>query len=223
MGSTLGTEVLLKWSHQAAAFPRVRCGLWRTLCSVPALARGAGWWLVRTLASSSKLCLLFLDLVSMLACGFPFLGPCGRRLVGAAGKEVPGRAWDTGAVERPVCFQGAALATCDRGLGVWWEEGNHVCVRACMFAVTGCAKCVCSPHVQVVSGMNYFLDVQLGRTTCTKSEANLDSCPFHDQPHLKRVCACWGQGWGCPWGYVTAAAGGVMGKDACVHMMAVCL
>lgn len=108
-------------------------GYGRTLCSVPALAWGAGWLLVHTLASSSKLCLLFLDLVSMLACGFPFLGPCGRCLVGAAGKEVPGRAWDTGADGRPLCFQGVALATSDHGLGVWWEEGNHVyvCVRAC--------------------------------------------------------------------------------------------
>ena len=76
---------------------------------------------------------------------------------------------------------------------------------------------------QVVSGMNYFLDVELGRTTCTKSQANLDSCPFHNQPHLKRVCVCWGQGWGCPWGHVTAVAGGVMGKGGCVHMTAVCL
>ena len=202
-------------------------GYGRTLCSVPALAWGAGRFLVRTLAGSSKLCLLFLDLVSMLACGFPFLGPCGRLLIGAAGKEVPGRAWDTGAVKRPLCFQGAALATCDHGLGVWWEECNHVCVCVCvcvcMFTVTGCANCVCSLHIQVVSGMNYFLDVELGRTTCTKSQANLDSCPFHNQPHLKRVCACWGQRWGCPWGHVTAVAGGMIGKDARVHMTAVCL
>ena len=46
-------------------------------------------------------------------------------------------------------------------------------------------------HKQVVSGMNYFLDVQLGRTTCTKSQANLDNCPFHDQPHLKVYVVPW--------------------------------
>ena len=33
-------------------------------------------------------------------------------------------------------------------------------------------------HKQVVSGMNYFLDVQLGRTTCTKSQANLRQLSF---------------------------------------------
>ncbi|XP_008708214.1 cystatin-C-like [Ursus maritimus] len=39
---------------------------------------------------------------------------------------------------------------------------------------------------QVVAGMNYFLEVEIGRTTCTKSQPNLDSCPFHDQPHLMK-------------------------------------
>ena len=52
---------------------------------------------------------------------------------------------------------------------------------------------------QVVSGMNYFLDVELGRTTCTKSQANLDSCPFHNQPHLKREKLCSFQVYVVPW------------------------
>uniref|UniRef100_A0A8C2R6R4 Cystatin domain-containing protein n=1 Tax=Capra hircus TaxID=9925 RepID=A0A8C2R6R4_CAPHI len=52
---------------------------------------------------------------------------------------------------------------------------------------------------QVVSGMNYFLDVKLGRTTCTKSQTNLDSCPFHDQPHLKREKLCSFQVYVVPW------------------------
>ncbi|KAF6087700.1 cystatin C [Phyllostomus discolor] len=42
---------------------------------------------------------------------------------------------------------------------------------------------------QVVAGLNYFLDVEIGRTTCTKSQPNLASCPFHIQPHLRKVCA----------------------------------
>ena len=58
-----------------------------------------------------------------------------------------------------------------------------------MCAAGRCCKRVCSLRVQVVSGMNYFLDVEVGRTTCTKSQANLDNCPFHDQPHLKKVHA----------------------------------
>ncbi|KAM9059495.1 cystatin-C-like [Megaptera novaeangliae] len=52
---------------------------------------------------------------------------------------------------------------------------------------------------QVVSGMNYFLDVEVGRTTCTKSQANLDNCPFHDQPHLKKQKLCAFQVYIVPW------------------------
>ncbi|KAH0514670.1 Cystatin-C [Microtus ochrogaster] len=40
---------------------------------------------------------------------------------------------------------------------------------------------------QIVAGVNYYLDVMVGRTTCTKSQPNLAECPFHDQPHLMRV------------------------------------
>ncbi|CAK7289353.1 CST3 [Vulpes lagopus] len=52
---------------------------------------------------------------------------------------------------------------------------------------------------QVVSGMNYFLEVEIGRTTCTKSQPNLDNCPFHDQPHLMRKTLCSFQVYTVPW------------------------
>uniref|UniRef100_A0A8C8ZMT3 Cystatin C n=1 Tax=Prolemur simus TaxID=1328070 RepID=A0A8C8ZMT3_PROSS len=52
---------------------------------------------------------------------------------------------------------------------------------------------------QVVAGMNYFLDVKIGRTTCTKSQPNLDNCPFHEQPHLKREELCSFQIYTVPW------------------------
>ncbi|XP_012508572.1 PREDICTED: cystatin-C [Propithecus coquereli] len=52
---------------------------------------------------------------------------------------------------------------------------------------------------QVVAGMNYFLDVKIGRTTCTKSQPNLDKCPFHEQPHLKREELCSFQIYSVPW------------------------
>lgn len=69
-----------------------------------------------------------------------------------------------------------------------------------MCAAGRCCKGVCSLHVQVVSGMNYFLDVEIGRTTCTKSQDNLDNCPFHDQPQLKKVRGLMGAGVGVPMG-----------------------
>ncbi|CAK6445200.1 unnamed protein product [Pipistrellus nathusii] len=39
----------------------------------------------------------------------------------------------------------------------------------------------------VAAGMNYFLGVKIGRTTCTKSQPNLAACPFQEQPNLKEA------------------------------------
>ncbi|KAM9248424.1 cystatin-C-like [Dugong dugon] len=52
---------------------------------------------------------------------------------------------------------------------------------------------------QIVSGVNYFLDVEIGRTICTKSQPNLATCPFHDQPHLKKKALCSFQIYTVPW------------------------
>ncbi|XP_052039798.1 cystatin-C [Apodemus sylvaticus] len=52
---------------------------------------------------------------------------------------------------------------------------------------------------QLVAGVNYFLDVEMGRTTCTKSQPNLTDCPFHDQPHLMRKSLCSFQIYSVPW------------------------
>ncbi|XP_036274627.1 cystatin-C [Pipistrellus kuhlii] len=52
---------------------------------------------------------------------------------------------------------------------------------------------------QVVAGMNYFLDVKIGRTTCTKSQPNLAACPFHEQPNLKKEALCSFQIYTVPW------------------------
>ncbi|KAL4833455.1 hypothetical protein H8958_019468 [Nasalis larvatus] len=43
---------------------------------------------------------------------------------------------------------------------------------------------------QVVGGTNYFLDVELGRTTCTKSQPNLDTCAFQEEPELQKKQLC---------------------------------
>ncbi|XP_029774674.1 cystatin-C-like [Suricata suricatta] len=52
---------------------------------------------------------------------------------------------------------------------------------------------------QVVAGMNYFLNVEIGRTKCTKSEPNLESCPFYEQPDLLRKKLCFFQIHTIPW------------------------
>ncbi|XP_032767076.1 cystatin-C-like [Rattus rattus] len=52
---------------------------------------------------------------------------------------------------------------------------------------------------QLVAGINYYLDVEMGRTTCTKSQTNLTNCPFHGQPHLMRKALCSFQIYSVPW------------------------
>ncbi|XP_028611101.1 cystatin-C [Grammomys surdaster] len=52
---------------------------------------------------------------------------------------------------------------------------------------------------QLVAGVNYLLEVEIGRTTCTKSQPNLSDCPFHDQPHLMRKALCFFQIYSVPW------------------------
>ncbi|XP_008139370.1 cystatin-C-like [Eptesicus fuscus] len=52
---------------------------------------------------------------------------------------------------------------------------------------------------QLVAGLNYFLDVEIGRTTCTKSQPNLANCPFHEQPNLKKAALCSFQIYTVPW------------------------
>uniref|UniRef100_A0A670K893 Cystatin C n=1 Tax=Podarcis muralis TaxID=64176 RepID=A0A670K893_PODMU len=42
---------------------------------------------------------------------------------------------------------------------------------------------------QIVSGVLYFFDVKVGRTTCPKSVADVENCAFHEAPELAKVCS----------------------------------
>ncbi|XP_010606531.1 cystatin-C [Fukomys damarensis] len=61
------------------------------------------------------------------------------------------------------------------------------------------ARQVLRARKQLVAGVNYFLEVEIGRTTCTKSQPNLTDCPFHEEPHLKRNAVCSFQIYTVPW------------------------
>lgn len=41
--------------------------------------------------------------------------------------------------------------------------------------------------LQLVSGIKYILQVEIGRTTCPKSSGDLQSCEFHDEPEMAKV------------------------------------
>ncbi|KFO21830.1 cystatin-C [Fukomys damarensis] len=40
---------------------------------------------------------------------------------------------------------------------------------------------------QIGMGMNYYLDLEMGRTTCTKSQSNQEDCPFTEEQ--KQLCS----------------------------------
>ncbi|XP_063297887.1 cystatin-like [Pelobates fuscus] len=59
---------------------------------------------------------------------------------------------------------------------------------------------VISAQSQVVEGINYFLEVQIGRTQC-KNDANSDvqSCNLFQDSKLSQVSVCRFQVWDIPW------------------------
>ncbi|XP_020842806.1 cystatin-C [Phascolarctos cinereus] len=52
---------------------------------------------------------------------------------------------------------------------------------------------------QVVSGLKYYIDAEIRRTTCDKSVADLSSCPYHKDPALKKHSICEFQVYSVPW------------------------
>ncbi|EHB18852.1 Cystatin-C [Heterocephalus glaber] len=46
---------------------------------------------------------------------------------------------------------------------------------------------VVNARQQVGLGMNYYLDLEISRTTCTKSQSNQEDCPFSDD--RKQLCS----------------------------------
>ncbi|CAO2578398.1 Cst7 [Lemmus lemmus] len=54
--------------------------------------------------------------------------------------------------------------------------------------------------VQVVKGLKYMLNMEIGRTICRKTaHPNLDNCDFQTNPALKRVLHCYSEVWVIPW------------------------
>ncbi|XP_032040532.1 cystatin-like [Aythya fuligula] len=49
---------------------------------------------------------------------------------------------------------------------------------------------VISAKRQLVSGLKYTIEVEIGRTTCTKAEADPQSCALHDTPEMAKYTTC---------------------------------
>ncbi|EOB03086.1 Cystatin, partial [Anas platyrhynchos] len=46
---------------------------------------------------------------------------------------------------------------------------------------------VISAKRQLVSGIKYTIEVEIGRTTCTKAAGDPQSCALHDTPEMAKV------------------------------------
>ncbi|NXL49647.1 CYT protein, partial [Podilymbus podiceps] len=49
---------------------------------------------------------------------------------------------------------------------------------------------ILSAKRQLVSGIKYIMEVEIGRTTCTKPATDLQSCAFHDLPQMTKHTIC---------------------------------
>ncbi|XP_075781858.1 LOW QUALITY PROTEIN: cystatin-C [Pelodiscus sinensis] len=81
------------------------------------------------------------------------------------------------------------------------EENDAGVQRALRFAMSEYNKAsndvyrsavaeVLQARKQIVSGVKYYLDVKVGRTTCTKSAKEDESCVFHETPALAQRVTC---------------------------------
>ncbi|NXJ04815.1 CYT protein, partial [Odontophorus gujanensis] len=58
---------------------------------------------------------------------------------------------------------------------------------------------VISVKRQLVSGIKYVLEVEIGRTTCPKSSADLQNCEFHEEPEMAKHTTCTFVVYNVPW------------------------
>ncbi|XP_009868848.1 PREDICTED: cystatin-like, partial [Apaloderma vittatum] len=42
----------------------------------------------------------------------------------------------------------------------------------------------------IVAGVKYIMEVEIGRTTCTKPAADLQDCAFYDAPQMAQHTIC---------------------------------
>ncbi|XP_037667135.1 cystatin-F isoform X2 [Choloepus didactylus] len=57
-----------------------------------------------------------------------------------------------------------------------------------------------SAMVQIVKGLKYMLDLEIGRTMCKKTRhPSLDKCDFQTNHTLKQTFGCYSEVWVIPW------------------------
>ncbi|NXT87737.1 CYT protein, partial [Anhinga rufa] len=56
-----------------------------------------------------------------------------------------------------------------------------------------------SAKKQLVAGIKYIIQVEIGRTTCPKPATDLQSCAFHDEPQMAKHTICNFVVYNIPW------------------------
>lgn len=76
------------------------------------------------------------------------------------------------------------------------EKFNNCTNDIFLFKESGVSRAL----VQVVKGLKYMLEVEIGRTTCRKTaHPHLDNCDFQTNPALKQILHCYSEVWVMPW------------------------
>ncbi|KAJ1076827.1 hypothetical protein K5549_010145 [Capra hircus] len=105
---------------------------------------------------------------------------------------------------------GALLAVCGLVLGVLGKPSPDFCSQILKSDVKpGFPKTIKTNNpesrisralVQIVKGLKFMLDVDIGRTTCRKTgHANLDDCGFQTNRTLQWTLSCYSEVWVIPW------------------------
>uniref|UniRef100_A0A8D2CW83 Cystatin domain-containing protein n=1 Tax=Sciurus vulgaris TaxID=55149 RepID=A0A8D2CW83_SCIVU len=79
----------------------------------------------------------------------------------------------------------------DYAISVYNQENNDIYYSR--------VRRVVRARKQVVTGTNYYLDLEIGRTSCSKSQSDLSECPFIEHPHEHKRTFCSFQVYIVPW------------------------
>ncbi|NXD15706.1 CYT protein, partial [Nothocercus nigrocapillus] len=106
-----------------------------------------------------------------------------------------------GREERPPVLAGApmSVATNDEGL----QRALHFAMaqynRASNDKYSSRVVRVISAKRQVVAGIKYIIEAEIGRTNCPKSVSDIQSCAFHEAPEMAKRVTCNFVVYSVPW------------------------
>ncbi|NXA39365.1 CYT protein, partial [Eudromia elegans] len=106
-----------------------------------------------------------------------------------------------GGEERPPPLLGAPMNVAENDEGL--QRALHFAMaqynRASNDKYSSRVARVISAQRQIVAGVKYIIEVEVGRTNCPKSVSDLQSCAFHEAPELAKRVTCSFVVYSVPW------------------------